>query len=149
MFAEIVEKYRFRMERREQIDGRTTNVLSFEPRARELPKKRRLDGLLNRTRGTVWIDEDSHEVRRIEFSVDGTIKLLWGIAGSFSKIEGTLERRPIEGEDLWSPSRFEVHLQGRSGFASLHRTQVMEWRDYETIREDVANVNGEGRCPLI
>lgn len=136
---EIVEKYRFRMEGTEPMEGRPTIILSFEPRARDLPKKRQLDTLLNRIRGKVWIDEGSHEVRRIEYSSDGKIKLLWGIAGSFSKVEGTLERKPIEGADLWAPSRFEVYLKGRSGFRSLHRTQIIEWRDYETIEDEAAN----------
>jgi hypothetical protein len=139
VFDEILEKYRFRMEGMEQIEGRSTHVLSFEPRDRDLPKKRRLDAFLNRTRGTIWIDQELHEVRKIEFSVSEKIKLWWGIAGSFSTIEGTLERRPIEGEDLWAPSRFKVYLKGRAGFAPLHRTQVMEWRDYETIQEEAAN----------
>ena len=49
---------------------------------------------------------------------------------------------------MWAPSRFEVYLKGRTGFASLHRTQVMEWRDYETIQLGVANGLGEGRCQL-
>ena len=46
VFAEIVEKYRFRMKGREQIEGRTTNVLSFEPRAGDLPNKRRLESYI-------------------------------------------------------------------------------------------------------
>lgn len=130
---EIVEKYRFRMEGTEPVEGRPTILLAFEPRARNLPKKRQLDVLLNRIRGRVSIDQGSHEVRRIEFSVDGKIKLWWGIAGSFSRVEGTLERKPIEGTDLWAPSRFDVYLKGRSGFRSIHRTQVLEWRDYQTV----------------
>jgi hypothetical protein len=139
VIEEIVEKYRFRMEGTEPIEGRPTIILAFEPRARDLPKKRRLDVLLNRIRGRVWIDESSHEARRIEFSVDEKIKLLWGIVGTFDNIEGRLERKPMEGTDLWAPSRFEVYLKGRTGFRSIHQNHVIEWRDYETVEENAAS----------
>jgi hypothetical protein len=138
---EIVQKYRFGMEGTETMEGRRTIILSFEPRSRDLPKKSQLDILLNRIRGKAWIDEGTHEVRRIEFEVDGKIKLLWGIVGSFSRVEGTLERKPIEGTELWAPSRFEVYLKGRTGFRSIHRAQTLEWRDYEAVDDVGATVS--------
>jgi hypothetical protein len=136
VFEEIVKKYHFHLENMDSIDGRAAQVVSFEPRSGDLPEEHPLDGFLNQTHGRLWIDEESAEVRKIEFSSVEAIKLLWGIAGNISAVEGILERRPMAGLDLWAPSRFEVYLKGRAGFSSFHRNVIMEWHDYEIVPDE-------------
>jgi hypothetical protein len=136
VFEEIVKKYRFQLEPPDAIDGRSTQVLSFEPLSSDLPEKNRLDAILNQTRGKLWIDEESAELRKIEFSTVEAVKMLWGIAANISAVEGVLERRPMTGMDLWAPSRFEVYLKGRAGFSSFHRNVIMEWHDYELVQDE-------------
>jgi hypothetical protein len=140
VFEEIVKKYRFHLENADSIDGRATQVVSFEPLSGDLPEEHPLDGFLNQTHGRLWIDEESDEVRKIEFSTVETIKLLWGIAGNISAVEGFLERRPMAGLDLWAPSRFEVYLKGRTGFSSFHRNVIMEWHDYEIVPDEADGI---------
>jgi hypothetical protein len=44
-------------------------------------------------------------------------------------MRGTVERTKVS-EDIWLPSKFDIYLNGRIFFRSLHRQESIEWSDF-------------------
>ena len=132
---ELVSKYDFTKTGSEALDGRWYHVLAFAPKAGKLPRRRRIDAALNRSRGRFWIDEATYEVGRIQFELIDKVRLWWGIIGSLSEARGMIERRPIDAttDDAWFPSQAEIYLNGRVLFRSLHRSITNEWSDFQLV----------------
>ena len=132
--AELVSRYDFRLEGTELFGGRSTYLLSFVPRRGPLPVRRRIDRVLNKTRGRIWIDEDAFEMARVEFELIGKVRLWWGILGSMSAARGSLDRYPLE-EGIWAPLRLKTSTNTRVLFRSTRRAETSEWHDYERVSE--------------
>ena len=82
---ELVSKYDFTRTGAETLDGRWYHVLAFVPKAGKLPRRRRIDAALNKSRGRFWIDNATYEVGRIQFELIDKVRLWWGIIGSLSR----------------------------------------------------------------
>src|SRR5215472_9965042 len=59
---QLLSKYRYTMAGEETINGRPAYVLTFTPKSDDLPVKRRVDRLLNKVAGKLWIDERENEL---------------------------------------------------------------------------------------
>lgn len=131
---DLVNRYRFRVEGTGELHGRKVYRLSFEPKSRKLPVRRRIDRALNNSRGSVWLDQESYEIVRVEFELIRTTRIWWGILGSISRIDGMMDRK--EGEDgLWFPSYFRLYLKGRILFRSIHSRLESHWSDFVPVAE--------------
>ncbi len=137
---ELVDKYVWTLQPPAAADGRDCHVLSFRPKSGDLPVRNRMDYALNNAEGEVWIDSQSFEVARVQFELKGKVKLWWGLIGSISQAEGTVERRPVA-DGVWLPRRFEMLLNGRIFFSSLHRRQEVHWTDVQPV----AAADGSGQ----
>ena len=131
---DLVDRYRFRVEGTEELKGREVYRLSFEPKSRKLPVRRKIDRALNNSRGSVWLDKESYEIVRVEFELIRPTRIWWGILGSISRVDGMLDRK--EGEDgVWFPSYFRLYLKGRILFRSLHSRMESHWSDFVPVAE--------------
>lgn len=114
------------------LRGRPTYVLAFKPRPGELPVRRRLDRALNKSRGEIWIDQDTFEVARLTFELTERVRLWWGILGSVSNVTGRVERRPIA-EDVWMPDEIDVYYEYRVLFSNSRRGGTTRWSDFTAL----------------
>lgn len=129
---ELVSKYDFTHAGTEVLDGRTYDVLAFEPRPGKLPTRRRMDYALNKSRGRIWFDADTSEVGRVQFELTDRVRLWWGIIGSISEARGLIERRPVD-DGVWLPQSARIYLNGRILFKSLHREITNAWSDFQPV----------------
>lgn len=127
---DLVSRFRFEVQSREALNGHDCWVLSFEPREGDLPVRRRIDRTLNKSSGQIWVDSQSHEVVRVQFKLLEKVSLWWGVIGSVSELEGTVDRSPVAADD-WFPSHVEFYLKGRILFSSLHFRQKINWSDFQ------------------
>ncbi len=116
------------------LRGRPTYVLAFKPRPGKLPVRRRLDRALNKSRGEIWIDQDTFEVARLTFELTDRVRLWWGILGSVSNVTGRVERRPIA-ENVWMPDEIDVYYEYRVLFSNSRRGETTRWSDFTSIGE--------------
>ena len=131
---DLVDRYLFRVEGTEELHGREVYRLPFEPKSRKLPVRRRIDRALNNSRGSVWLDQGSYEIVRVEFELIRPTRIWWGILGSISRVDGMLDRK--EGKDgVWFPSYFRLYLKGRILFRSLHSRLESHWSDFVPVAE--------------
>ncbi len=133
---ELVGKYRFEVLGLETINGRAAFLLSFEPKSRNLPVKRRMDRVLNKLAGKLWLDQDSYEISRVEAHLTEKARVGWGILGSVDNVEFLLEQNRVD-EDIWLPSRFDLYIKARLLFSLLHQRQKVQWTDFKRVEQPV------------
>ena len=127
---EMVARFTARLEGVRDLRGRPSYVISFEPRAGNLPVRRRMDHALNNSRGEAWIDRETHEIAQVSFELMDRVRLWWGILGSISNATGRLERRPVAG-DVWLNTEFDVYFHVRVLFRTTRRNTTTQWSEFE------------------
>lgn len=133
----LISRYDIELDRIRPLAGRDCYVLAYEPRNGKLPNDKRLDRVLNKSSGTLWIDTDTFEVARVEFDLDEKVGLWFGIIGSISEMTGRFDRRPVA-DGAWLPDNLELYLRGRILFRGLHVREKVEWRGFtpRTMTDD-------------
>jgi hypothetical protein len=102
-FAVYLRMAEFSNVRRERLRGRTAAVVEFQPR-RGAVATNDFERQVGRTAGTLWIDETSEQVIRIESHFVDSYEQL--VQGSSMRTERTL----VDGE-VWLPFRSELNLR--------------------------------------
>jgi len=107
--------------------------LTFRPKAGDLPERRRIDQVLNRLEGVLWIDPDDFGLTRAEFSLREPLRIWAGMLGSLTSFEGRFEQIRLAPGD-WLPSKLRLEMDGWAPFYSLSRRVELDWTGYEPVR---------------
>lgn len=129
---ELVSKYRFILAGREPVNGRAAYVLSFEPRSTDLPVKRRIDRLLNKVAGRLWIDEQDYAVSRVDLHLAENVLAWGGLLASVRKFLLRLEQNKVD-EAAWLPSYVDGCIDGRILIRSLHVKVRQQNSDFRKV----------------
>ncbi len=133
---DLVGRFDFSLEGVEEVEGRSNYVLAYRPKEGKLPVKRRMDRVLNKAEGRIWVDQESYEVSRIEFELKDKVKLWWGLIGSIQEVKGTVQRQEVD-PGVWFPTGFDLYLKGRILFRSLHSRQKVRWSEFIRVTSSV------------
>jgi hypothetical protein len=137
--------YDIRIARREVIDGHTTVLVTFNPKANAKPK----DGFLKMlqhlsVRG--WVREHDQNLVRLEVDVVDTISFGLGLLAKFQ--EGSslrFERRPVN-DEIWAPVKIEATMKARVLLLKgINERQVSEYSDFKkyTVETQMKVIDGE------
>ncbi|HJO37057.1 MAG: hypothetical protein QGG24_02290 [Vicinamibacterales bacterium] len=136
MMEEVLGLFEYRLEGRDRIDGRSTIVVSFVPRA-EVDPKTRPGKILAKSIGRAWVSEDDRQVIRIEAEAMSDITIGWGLVARLHK-GSRIDVRRTRVSDRWLPARFDFTGSGRT---LLFRTFAVELTteiaDYEPLTADL------------
>ena len=130
--AELPSIFDIRMTGRDTIDGRPAIAFTFEPRPEVRP--RTPEGrILNHFRGQAWIDEQDHELARLDVGCLDSVSVKWGFIFRLLKgSRGRIERRKIDGE-AWLPTYSRFTGSGRVFF--LARVDLDQESVYSSYRK--------------
>jgi hypothetical protein len=108
--------------------------VSFRPRTTELPQHNLLDRFINRTGGTLWLEESSFTVVKARIALLEEVRFLAGIAGVVHSLNVAWERA-VTPDGVWytRDGRWQVDFR-----QFLARKTVR----FEERREDVRAVTG-------
>jgi hypothetical protein len=121
---DLVDRFDFRVTKREEIEGRSTLVMTFAPRA-GAPDKTMEDKIFQKVFGTVWVDEDEAEVAKLDASVRGPVPLGWfGAVGSLNKFQATVERSRMP-DGVWVNRKSSFWIAARKLLSAI-RTRTTE-----------------------
>ena len=131
---ELIGRYTATLDGIQDLRDRPTFVLSFEPRSDKLPVRRRIDHALNKSRGEIWIDQETYEIARVSFQLMERVRLWWGILGSISEASGHFERRPVA-DDTWLATELDIYFQLRVLFSTTRRGETTQWSEFERLAD--------------
>lgn len=136
---ELVGRYRFEMVTREPVNGRTAFRLRFEPQNNDLPVRRKVDRVLNKLEGSLWIDEGDYDIAKVEFHLRENVTIGWGLVAVFRRLDVSFEQ--ARGEDgVWLPSRIDAYVDGRVLIRSFHVRQRERMSDVRKTSAEGQNV---------
>ena len=130
--ADLLDRYTATLTGIREVRGRPAFVLAFEPKPGDLPARRRIDHALNKSRGEIWIDQETYEIARITFELMERVRLWGGILGSVSQARGNFERTRVGG-DAWLASEVDMYFQLRVLFRTSRRREITHWSQFEPL----------------
>ncbi len=147
---DLIEKYDAEMVGLEALEGRPTYVIRFWPREGKIPIRNRVDYVLNKSAGRIWIDQEDRALSRIDYKLQEPAKLWWGLIGSITGMAGGVTLERVE-KNVWLPREVSVDMAGRVLFISLDQRIRLRWSDYHKggLYSGSASNFPEGRKPLI
>lgn len=127
---DVVATLEFHIKGRETLAGRDAIVIEFAPRKDAKPKTRQ--GKMAKVfKGTVWVEESSREVMKVEAVSVDTLSYGLGLVARLGEgTRATLTREPVDAS-LWLPTSIKLSGEGRALLLrKLKIDFVVEWFDY-------------------
>ena len=129
---ELVARYDMTLEGEEPFRNRASYRIAFAPRDGDLPVRRQIERALNKARGRIWVDRETHEIARLEFELIDRVRLWWGLVGTIHRFRGSLDRGPVL-DGRWANLQSESYSDVRVFFSRSRQASVQRWRDYAWI----------------
>ena len=129
---ELLSRYRFDVTGHEAVNGRPAYVLSFQPKSGKLPVKRKLDRLLNKLAGQVWVDEQDYEISRADLHLAENVSAWGGLLASVRKFVVRFEQAKVD-NTAWLPSFLDAHVDGRILIKSVHLKLTQQNSDFRKV----------------
>jgi hypothetical protein len=127
---DLLDRFEFRVLKREIVAGRNTLLLAFKAK-RGNPEKSLQDKLLNRFSGKLWVDEQEHEVVKLDSSMLGPVHIGWlGAVGALQQCDLALERERLH-DGVWVNSRSTFMIFGRKLFQPLRYKTIEESKNFQ------------------
>jgi hypothetical protein len=130
----LISRYNFTVIGREAVGDRQSFVLTFLPRPGvKLPEKKKMDKLLNRLEGRVWIDTLTFALLKVDMHLTEPTTLMGGL-GSVRSLDFLIELMQVA-PDVFAPREVAVSFEGRQLFKSLRVKQKGYFTDYRKVSE--------------
>jgi hypothetical protein len=131
---DAIDVLRFTIERRTLLEGQPTIAVKFEPKPGASAETRE-GNLAQRFTGTIFVDEASREVVRVDATAIEDLTYGFGMVARLGKgASVALTRTRIE-PNLWLPTSVRFTGKGRALlFRHLNIDQSIEWTNYRRVR---------------
>ena len=140
---DVFAMYDYEFIRRDLINGISTVLLTFTPKANFKPKTS--DGkIIQHIGGRAWISEQDHQLARLEAEILEPISIGAGILAKLQKGSTlSFERRKVN-DEIWLPVRAEILLNAKvlllKGF---NMREVSEFSEHKKFGADIQLIFGE------
>jgi hypothetical protein len=138
--------------RRERFRGQDVLVFDFEPNPEFKPHKL-VEKVVQKLAGVVWIDENAHDVARLEAYFVGDFKFAGGLLANLQKGTSFVFEQAFINNEVWLPTYEEAHIGVRflmvKGFQANAVTRYSDYKKFNV--ESVATVSkpkGASDLPL-
>lgn len=127
---------RFTNPRRVALNGRDAIVFDFSGNP-ESKTHGMAENALKKLIGTVWIDEESREVNRMELRFGEAFKVGGGLLASVQKGSKFVFEQALVNNEVWLPTYAEADLRARVLLVKgLREHEVTHYGDYRKFRAD-------------
>jgi hypothetical protein len=138
--------------RRERFRGQDVLVFDFEPNPEFKPHKI-VEKIVQKLAGVVWIDENAHDVARLEAYFVGDFKFAGGLLANLQKGTSFVFEQAFINNEVWLPTYEEAHVGVRFLLVKgIQANAVTRYSDYKKFNvESVATVSkpkGASDAPL-
>jgi hypothetical protein len=123
----LLDRFTFEVEGYEQVAGRTAVRVAFRPVSDDLPHANTVDRFINRTAGTLWLENATLDLLKAEIGLLEHVSFLAGIAGVVYRLDISVERA-VTPEGVWYTRSSAWHADYRA-FLARKVVQFKERRD--------------------
>jgi hypothetical protein len=128
--------------RRERFRGQDVIAVDFGPNLAYKPKKT-MENLAQKLVGVMWIDEQAHDVARVEGHFNASMKIAGGVVASLDKGSSfVFEQAKINGE-VWMPVYDEIHVNGHFLFLKAKANQIERYSDCKKFHAESKFILGQ------
>jgi hypothetical protein len=129
--------------RRERFRGQDVLVFDFEPNPDFKPRKL-VERLVHSLAGVVWIDEQAHDVARLEAYFSDNLKIGGGLVASLQKGSSFVFEQAYINNEVWLPTYEEAHVAARVLlFKGIREDEVTRYSDYKKFRVESLSAIGQ------
>jgi hypothetical protein len=115
-----------------RVSFRGHEVIAFDVSANpDYKPKKRIDAIIQKLGGTMWVDEDAREIVRLEARFTDSVKIGGGLVASLAKGSNFVFEQEKINDEVWLPSYAEVHVSGRIVFVKLKQNFVDRFSEYK------------------
>lgn len=120
--------------RRERFRGQDVLVFDFEPNPEFKPRKL-AEKLIHSLAGVVWIDEQAHDVARLEAYFSENLNIGGGLVASLQKGSSFVFEQAFINNEVWLPTFEEAHIAARVLlFKGIRADEITRYSDYKKFR---------------
>ncbi len=139
----ILRASRFINPRREIFRGQEVIAFDFEPNPRFKPSKLS-ETVVHALAGSVWIDEQAHEIVRLEGAFREKVNVGGGLLVKLQQGSAFVFEQQKVNNEVWLPSYTEIHASVRVLLLkSASPNIVMRYSDYKKFRVENADKNAK------
>jgi len=124
---ELFDIYDIQIEGREPLEDSPAVVLSFRPRPGYKPQSK-LASFLMHVSGRAWVNEDDHQLIRVEAEVFDPVSYGWFLGSLQQGTHLIAERRKVNG--IWLPAKLDIRKSQRVLLKGVHVHEVHEYSEY-------------------
>jgi hypothetical protein len=129
--------------RRERFRGKDVLVFDFEPNPDFKPRKM-AERLIQKLAGIVWIDEQAHDVARLEAYFVGDFKLGGGLLANLQKGTSFVFEQAYVNNEVWLPTYEEAHVGARILLVKgIKVNSVTHYSDYKKFNVESIGTIGK------
>jgi hypothetical protein len=122
--------------RREMFRGFEVIAFDFEPKKGIKPKSR-IESIINKLAGTMWIDEAAKQIVRLEARFTDSFKVGGGLLASVAPSTAVALEQQKVGDEVWMPSYAEANISARIFLlAKFNRNVLTRYSDYKKYSID-------------
>lgn len=125
---DLLQRFDFTVAKKETINGRPTFLLTFAPKNPLWPIHRIQDRLLNRARGSLWIDEQDSELVKADLALSEPVS--FGILGAVDVLQFSFERTHVDGGE-WLTHWTETNFKGRKFVIPIQIRKRVDCGEYK------------------
>jgi len=137
----FLESSLFQNPRIEDYHGHEVIAMGFIPNPAFKPKGLG-ESVANKLGGTVWIDEQAHQIVRLEARLLNGQRVGLGLASVKEGTSVVLEQQRIN-DEVWMPSMSDANLEARIVFKGLRKRFVDHYSNYKKFKADTKIVGVE------
>jgi hypothetical protein len=129
---DLFSVYDIRIQGRETLAGKTTLVVTFNPRSNYQPNTNQ-GKMLKNIAGRAWISEADYQLARLEAEVIRDISLGFATFSTLSRGTRISSERTKVNDEVWLPARIEYSMGARVMFRQFNYQEVIEYSDHKRL----------------
>ena len=128
--------------RRERFRGQDVLVFDFEPNPEYKPKNL-VEKVVSKLAGVIWVDEQAHDVARLEAYFVGDFRFAGGLLANLQKGTSFVFEQAYLNNEVWLPTYEEAHVGVRVFMVKgFNVNAVTRYSDYKRFNvETLATIN--------
>jgi hypothetical protein len=136
---ELPEAFEFRLAGEGMLNGHSVFIIDAIPRQEYQPRSRTAK-LFRSLKGRFWVDQQDHQIVKVEAEVIDTISLGFFLVRVAQGSRATLELKCVS-DGIWLPNRLQVFASARLGVLKVLRIeQRVDYSRYSSVPADARTI---------